>query len=125
MSHSHVSLQLQWFFTFCWQAFTNQYAILYKSGKKPSRRASSPIWASKASLARTHERAAKSLGPSLVRSRETRPNRRAFTQARKSQNCRMYDQKHAQSITFLIIRGILSCGMTSYKTHVDEIERFE
>ena len=46
-----------------------------------SLRASSPIWASEASLARTRERA---LGPSLARSREAHfacPNRRACSQA--------------------------------------------
>ena len=54
-----------------------------------SLRASSPIWASEASLARTRERGAPFLCPSrlrrsLVRSRETRftrPNRRACSQA--------------------------------------------
>ena len=38
--------------------------------------------------------------------------------------CRMYDQKHAQSIGFLIIQGIHSWARKSRKTHVDEIERF-
>ena len=33
-------------------------------------------------------------------------------------------KKHAQSIGFLIIRGIHSWAMTPRKTHVDEIERF-
>ena len=37
-----------------------------------SLRASSPIWASETSLARTRERAAKPRGPSLARSREAR-----------------------------------------------------
>ena len=49
-----------------------------------SLRASSPIWASEASLARTRERAAKLRGPSLARSREAHfayPNRRACSQA--------------------------------------------
>ena len=67
-----------------------------KSGwEKVSLRASSPIWASDPSLARTRERAAKPrgaeesspfLGPSLARSWEARfarPNRRACSQARK------------------------------------------
>ena len=57
---------------------------------KNSLRASSPIWASEASLARTRERGAPFLCPSrlrrsLARSRETRftrPNRRARSQAR-------------------------------------------
>ena len=38
--------------------------------------------------------------------------------------CRMYDQKHAQSMSFLIIWGIHSSAMTSRKTYVEEIERF-
>ena len=48
-------------------------------------RASSPVWVSEASLARTRERAAKPPGPSLARSREARfarPNRRACSQAK-------------------------------------------
>ena len=56
---------------------------------RDSLRASSPIWASETSLARTRERAAKPRGaeersPSLARSREARfacPNRRACSQA--------------------------------------------
>ena len=54
-----------------------------------SLRASSPIWASEASLARTRERAAKPRGaPSLARSREAHfayPNRRACSQATLSE----------------------------------------
>ena len=38
--------------------------------------------------------------------------------------CRMYDQKHAQSIGFLIIQGIHPWVRKSRKTHVDEIEIF-
>ena len=59
-----------------------------------SLRASSPIWASQASLARTHERGASRLGRSLARFRETRftrPNRRARSQAiRYSVNVRNF-----------------------------------
>ena len=58
-----------------------------------SLQASSPIWASEASLARMRERVAKprgaraggrggsGLGPSLAHPREARPNRRACSQA--------------------------------------------
>ena len=56
------------------------------AGEAPSLRASSPIWASEASLARTRERAAKKRGQRKARSREARfvrPNRRACSQARK------------------------------------------
>ena len=42
----------------------------------------------------------------------------------KAKICRMQDQKHAQSIGFLIIRGIHSSALISRKTYVDEIERF-
>ena len=42
--------------------------------------------------------------------------------ARKSQNLSDEDQKHAQSIVFLIILGIYSGAMQSCKTHVDETE---
>ena len=58
MFHSHVSLQLQWFFTFCRQAFANQYTILYKNGKKPSRRAKRV----------SRERASERRSPSALRS---------------------------------------------------------
>ena len=37
----------------------------------------------------------------------------------------MYDQKNAQSMGFLIIWGTHSWAMTSRKTYVDEIERFQ
>ena len=53
-----------------------------------SLRASSPVWASEAGLARTRERGADPL-PILARSRETRfarPNRRACSQAINTAN---------------------------------------
>ena len=60
-----------------------------------SLRASSPFFASKASLARTRERAAQPRGveersPSLARSREARPNRTACLQA----SCLMTPPQH-------------------------------
>ena len=47
------------------------------------------------------------------------------TIAGRSQNLSDVDQKNAQSMGFLIIWGIHSWAMTSRKTYVDEIERFE
>ena len=68
-----------------WICSTNRkFSCLLSS----SLRASSPIWASEASLARTRERGSRS----LARSRETcftRPNRRACSQANCHQNLKL------------------------------------
>ena len=58
-------------------------------GYRLSLQASSPIWASEASLARTRERCPLWLGRSLAHSRETRftrPNRKACSQANTGSN---------------------------------------
>ena len=64
--------------------FAAWFSLRRKSYPAYSLRASSPIWASEASLARKRERGPSRLRRSLARSRETRfasPNRRACSQA--------------------------------------------
>ena len=87
-----------------------------------SLQASSPIWASEASLARTHERAREAeerracndLGPSLARSREARPNRRACSQA-------MPESHQAFEVAEVQISGLVfsqQTGFTSASIHI-------
>ena len=65
--------------------YITNFEISYVNRIADSLRASSSIWASEASLAKTRERAAKPRGPSLACSRKARfacSNRRAFSQAK-------------------------------------------
>ena len=88
--------QLQRTWKFCWCSLSFRFRQRNQTIKQNSSlRASSPIWASEASLTRARERAAKpgagegkrNPGPSLERSREAHfacPNRRACSQASKT-----------------------------------------
>ena len=53
------------------------------------------------------------------------PARYSLQQREEAKICRIYDQKNAQSMGFLIVWGIHSWAMTSRRTYVDEIERFQ
>ena len=83
-----------------------------------SLQASSPIWASEASLARTRERAARpqgaekrrgcnDLGPSLARSREAHPNRIASPQA-------MPESHQAFEVAEVQISGLVFSQQTGF-----------
>ena len=62
--------------------FPNTYPLDSDLSGGYSLRASSPIWASEASLARTRELGASPLARAFRETRFTRPNRRACSQAR-------------------------------------------
>ena len=79
--------QLQRTWKFYWCSLSFRFRQRNQTIKQNSSlRASSPIWASEASLARTREQAAKPRGAGLACSRETHfacPNRRACSQAKR------------------------------------------